>query len=171
MLFAHDNALLTDIGYPEQTDAFNYRLFGYFTNTIAHNTVTVDGAMQSRGPGVLHAFSTHGFAQVVDASCEGAYPGQVSLYRRVNVLVQVTPDQKATSSTCSMFAAAASTTMRCTARKATSPVNPVWDRRRRRAAWPGRTCLTSSSTMIPTSRTSHSAASHTQGIAEAGSSS
>jgi hypothetical protein len=92
MLFAYGNCLLTDIGYPEQTDAFNHRLSGYFTNTIAHNTVTIDGTRQRRGPSTLHAYSERGFAQVVDASCEGAYPDTTSLYRRADVLVQVTPE-------------------------------------------------------------------------------
>lgn len=92
MLFAHDNALLTEIGYPEQTDAFNHRLYGYFTNTIGHNTVVVDGRMQERGRTTLHGFSNRGFAQVADASCEAAYPNKTSLYRRANVLVQATPE-------------------------------------------------------------------------------
>jgi hypothetical protein len=92
MLFAYDNALLTDIGYPEQTDAFNHRLSGYFVNTIAHNTVTVDGSKQDRRPSTLHAYSDRGFAQVVDASCDGAYPDKVSLYRMANILVEVGPE-------------------------------------------------------------------------------
>jgi len=92
LLFAHDNALLVDIGYPEQTDRFNHRLSGYFVNTIAHNTVTVDASKQGRGPGCLHGFAKDGFAQVVDASCEGTYPDHVSLYRRANMLVEVTDE-------------------------------------------------------------------------------
>jgi hypothetical protein len=93
LLFSHDNVLLTDIGYPEQTDPFNHRLYGFFTNTVAHNTVVVDAERQVRGPGRLHALSMKGFAQVVDASCEGAYPDRVSLYRRANMLVEATPEQ------------------------------------------------------------------------------
>ena len=92
LLFSHDNALLTDIGYPEQTDPFNHRLYGFFTNTVAHNTVVVDEVRQGRGPGRLHALSMDGFAQLVEASCEGAYPDRVSLYRRANILVEVTPE-------------------------------------------------------------------------------
>ncbi len=91
LLFAFDNALLTDLGYPEQTDSFNHRRYGYFNNTIAHNTVVVDAVKQGRGPGRLHAFGSHGFAQVVDASCEGAYADRVTLYRRANVHVEVAP--------------------------------------------------------------------------------
>ena len=90
-LFSHGNALLTDIGYPEQTDAFNHRLAGFFVNTVAHNTVVVDAAKQGRGPGKLHAYEPNGFAQFVDASCGGAYSDRVSRYRRANMLVEVTP--------------------------------------------------------------------------------
>jgi len=91
LLFAHDNALLCDVGYPEQTDAFNHRRFGIWSNTIAHNTVTVDARGQDRGPGQLQAYEPNGFAQVAEASC-AAYP-QVSLYRRAVMLVQATPEQ------------------------------------------------------------------------------
>jgi len=55
--------------------------------------VVVNATRQSRGPGRLHAFQPAGFAQVVDASCEGAYSGTVSLYRRVAMLVEVSPTQ------------------------------------------------------------------------------
>ncbi len=93
LFFSHDNALLTDIGYPEQTDSFNHRLAGFFTNTVAHNTVVVDEVRQGRGPGRLHGLVTGGFAQAVDASCDGAYEGRVDLYRRANMLVEAAPGQ------------------------------------------------------------------------------
>lgn len=93
LLFGFDNALLTDFGYPEQTDSFNHRRYGYFNNTVAHNTVVVDAVKQGRGPGRLHAFESHGFAQVVDASCERAYADRVTLYRRANVHVEAAPGQ------------------------------------------------------------------------------
>lgn len=93
LFFSHGNALLNDIGYPEQTDRFNHRLHGFFTNTIAHNTVVVDAQKQNRGPGKLHGLTTKGFAQIIDASCENAYPDQVTQYRRVNMLIQATPEQ------------------------------------------------------------------------------
>jgi len=93
MLFSHGNALLTDIGYPEQTDPFNHKRYAFFNNTSAHNTVTVNARKQSRGPGKLYAYQPQGFAQVVDASCEGAYPRIVSLYRRAHMLVEVSPTQ------------------------------------------------------------------------------
>jgi hypothetical protein len=92
LLVSYDNVLLTDIGYPEQTDSFNHRLYGFFTNTVAHNTVVVDAVRQKRGPGRLHALTLDGFTQAVDASCEGAYPDQVSVYRRANMLVEATPE-------------------------------------------------------------------------------
>ena len=93
LLFSHENPLLCDVGYPEQTDGFNHKLFGFWTNTVAHNTVVVDAVRQGRGPCKLHAYEPNGFAQVVDASAEHAYSGKVSLYRRANILVEVTPPQ------------------------------------------------------------------------------
>lgn len=92
-LFSHGNALLTDFGYPEQTDAFNHRLAGYFVNTIAHNTVVVDARKQGRGKSRLYAFEPNGFAQIVDASCNDTYGDDVSLYRRSAMLVETTPTQ------------------------------------------------------------------------------
>ncbi len=91
LLFAHGNAMLTDIGYPEQTDSRNHKRFAFFSNTVAHNTVVVDARKQGRGPGRLHAYEPNGPVQVVDASCEGAYEGVVSLYRRANILVALPP--------------------------------------------------------------------------------
>ena len=93
LLFSYGNPLLADIGYPEQTDSRNHKLYAFYTNTVAHNTVVVDAGRQSRGPGKLHAFQPSGFAQVVDASCEDAYKGKVSLYRRANMLVECSPEQ------------------------------------------------------------------------------
>lgn len=90
LLFAHDNALLCDVGYPEQTDAFNHRRYGIWSNTISHNTVTVDARGQARGRGALHAYEPNGFAPVADASCDSY--DNVSLYRRAVMLVQATPE-------------------------------------------------------------------------------
>ncbi len=91
LLFSQDNALLTDIGYPEQTDSRNHKRYAFFGNTVAHNTVVVDAGKQTRGPGILYAYQPTGFAQVVDASCEGAYRNKVTLYRRANMLVELSP--------------------------------------------------------------------------------
>ncbi|NPV47659.1 MAG: hypothetical protein HPY69_11920, partial [Armatimonadetes bacterium] len=89
LLFAHDNALLTDIGYPEQTDAFNERRYGIWSNTIAHNTVTVDARRQGRGQGQVHAYEPNGFAPVTDAECHPY--DQCDLYRRASMLVEADP--------------------------------------------------------------------------------
>lgn len=89
VFFGQGNALVTDLGYPDQFDGSNPRLSGYHNNTIAHNTVTVDGRKQGRKPGSIHAYSRNKFAQVADVSCEGAYEGIVSLYRRSQMLVEV----------------------------------------------------------------------------------
>jgi len=91
LLFAHDNALLCDVGYPEQTDAFNERRTGIWNNTIAHNTVTVDARKQGRGLGKLHAYEPNGFAKVADASCHPY--AQCTLYRRASMVVEVAPGQ------------------------------------------------------------------------------
>lgn len=93
LLFAHDNALLCDVGYPEQTDAYNPRRYGIWSNTIAHNTVTVDALPQERGPTRLRAWQPTGFAQVAEASAEGAYPGRVSLYRRAVMQLELSPER------------------------------------------------------------------------------
>ncbi len=90
LLFAHQNPLLCDVGYPEQTDAFNHRRYGIWSNTIAHNTVTVDARAQERGRGRLHAWQGDAFAQVAEASC-AAYP-HLEMYRRLVMLVQSTPE-------------------------------------------------------------------------------
>jgi hypothetical protein len=92
LLFAHDNALLTDIGYPEQTDAFNERRTGIWNNTIAHNTVTVDARKQGRGLGQVRAYEPNGFAQVAEAECRPY--DQCSLYRRASMLVAAGPGQE-----------------------------------------------------------------------------
>lgn len=92
VLYAEGNLLLTDLGYPDQMDGFNPRLTGYHNNTIAHNTVTVDARKQSRKPGSIHAYCRNRFVQVADMSCEGAYEGTVSLYRRANILVEASPE-------------------------------------------------------------------------------
>jgi hypothetical protein len=95
-IYSHENALLTDIGYPEQTDAFNHKRYGYFGNTIAHNTVTVNARGQTqRAPGVLHAYQPNGFAQFVDASCD-SYGDTTDMYRRASMLVEITPTQSFT---------------------------------------------------------------------------
>lgn len=92
--YSQGNALLTDFGYPETSDKFDHRRYGFFENTVAHNTVVVDASKQDReSRGKLFAFDPTSFAKIVEASCEEAYPDKVSLYRRVNMLVEATPSQ------------------------------------------------------------------------------
>ena len=93
LLYSWDNPLLCDVGYPEQTDSFNWKLFGFWTNTTCHNTVMVDAARMGRGPAKLYAYEPNGFAQVVDASAEPAYKDKVSLFRRADIHVEVSPTQ------------------------------------------------------------------------------
>ncbi|HJN15744.1 MAG TPA: heparinase II/III family protein, partial [Armatimonadota bacterium] len=91
LLFSHGNALLTDIGYPEQTDSRNHRRAAFFDNTVAHNTVVVDARKQGRGVPKLHAYEPNGFAQIVDASTVGVYGDAVTQYRRACIHVQASP--------------------------------------------------------------------------------
>lgn len=94
LLISQENVLLTEIGYAGQTDSYNPIRFGFANNTIAHNTVVVDAVKQSRRQaGKVRAFEPNSFAQVADASCESAYPGRVTLYRRANIHMQVTDTQ------------------------------------------------------------------------------
>ncbi len=93
LLYSWDNPLLCDVGYPEQTDSFNWKLFGFWTNTTCHNTVMVDATRMGRGPAKLYAYEPNGFAQVVDASAEAAYEDKVSLFRRADIHVEVSPTQ------------------------------------------------------------------------------
>lgn len=92
LLYAWDNPLLCDIGYPEQTDAFNHQRAGIWANTSSHNTVMVDQVPQERGLGKLYAYEPNGFAQVIDASTD-SYPGKVDLYRRAAMQVALSPEQ------------------------------------------------------------------------------
>lgn len=91
LLYSWDNPLLCDVGYPEQTDAFNWKLHGFWTNTTCHNTVMVDATKMGRGRAKLHAYQPEGFAQVADASAEAAYADKVSLFRRANIHVETSP--------------------------------------------------------------------------------
>lgn len=93
LLYSWGNPLLCDVGYPEQTDNFNWKLSGFWTNTTCHNTVMVDATKMGRAPAKLHAFAANGFAQVMDASAEAAYQDKVSLFRRADIQVEVTPTQ------------------------------------------------------------------------------
>ena len=90
-IYSHRNCLLPDFGYPEAADPYDPKRYGYFSNTVAHNTVVVNAKVQMNGPTQLNAFESNGFAQIADATCNNAYPGVTSLFRRVNIHVEVTP--------------------------------------------------------------------------------
>ena len=92
-IYSHRNCLLPDFGYPEAADPFDPKRYGYFSNTVAHNTVVVNARVQMNGPTQLNAFEPNGFAQLVDATCDNAYPDVTSLFRRVNIHVEATPTQ------------------------------------------------------------------------------
>jgi len=94
VLFSQGNSLLTDFGYPETLDASDPLWPGFFANSVAHNTVVVDASKQEYNTNCkLHSFNSNGSVKIADISCEDAYPEKVSLYRRVNMLVEANPTQ------------------------------------------------------------------------------
>lgn len=86
-LFAAKQSLLPDLGYPDAANVYEAGRFTWSRNTIAHNTVTVDAAQQSKNvPGTVHLFADSPFARVLDVDANGTYP-QCSLYRRNLMMV------------------------------------------------------------------------------------
>lgn len=87
-LFANGQSMMPDLGYPDAMNEFVPEIFTWSTNTIAHNTVVVDGRRQHfNRPGILHNFADALFARSIDASAE-AYE-QASQYRRNLLMVDV----------------------------------------------------------------------------------
>ncbi|MDR1531803.1 MAG: heparinase II/III-family protein, partial [Clostridiales bacterium] len=88
-LYAFGLNLAPDLGYPVNANRNGNRI-QWSSNTIAHNTVTVDAAMQVRAPmqaDPLH-FAGGGPVQLIDADASRAYP-QTSVYRRTAVTVRI----------------------------------------------------------------------------------
>ena len=86
-LFAHNQPLLPDLGYPDAMNDFVPGIFTWSKNTIAHNTVVVDAGRQTGNiPGTLKLFADGGFARVMDVDAHGTYP-QATTYRRALVMV------------------------------------------------------------------------------------
>ncbi len=86
-LFAADQPILPDFGYPDAMNQFVPGIYTWSKNTISHNTVTVDASRQ-RGnvPGTLKLFADSDFARVLDVDAAGTYP-QAKTYRRALVMV------------------------------------------------------------------------------------
>ena len=72
-LFADGEHWLADPG----TGWYHVPELGWYRSTLAHNTVTVDGASQNPTEGTLQAFGSAGGVQAVQAVVPSAYPGVV----------------------------------------------------------------------------------------------
>lgn len=91
-LFAHGHRMAPDLGYPDFMNAFVSGIFSWSKNTISHNTLTVDRTSQrGNDPGRVFRLHDSPTVHVVDIDAPGTY-GQVSVYRRTLVLVDVAPD-------------------------------------------------------------------------------
>ncbi len=82
-LFAKDERLLPDLGYPEYMSGFHKKLAGWTGHTVSHNTVLVNERRQlSKSGGRLQLFSGSSQVQYVDVRAEEAYQGITSRYQR-----------------------------------------------------------------------------------------
>jgi hypothetical protein len=80
--------MMPDLGYPDQMNEYVSGIYSWSKNTIAHNTVVVDGRRQVQNkPGILHDFVNTSFARSMDASSQ-PYP-QATVYRRNLIMVDV----------------------------------------------------------------------------------
>lgn len=87
-LFANDQKMIPDIGYPDAMNEYVKEVYTWSFNTISHNTVVVDAQRQVNNvQGVLHDFSSSPFARSMDAS-SATYP-QTNAYRRHLMMVDV----------------------------------------------------------------------------------
>lgn len=88
-LFANGRPMMPDFGYPDAKNEFVEGIYTWSSNTIAHNTVTVDAGRQDGNvPGIVRWFATSPFARVMDVDGTGSYT-QCSTYRRGLVMVDV----------------------------------------------------------------------------------
>lgn len=90
-LYAKNHALTPDFGYPETANSQDPRRWGFFSHTMAHNTVMVNATRAEAAFGHVTTWDTGDYCQVVDAHAEGCYPGVVSRYRRTVALVDLSP--------------------------------------------------------------------------------
>jgi hypothetical protein len=92
--YGEGDTLIPDFGYPDTCDEFDPRRHGFFVNTVSHNTVMVDATRQAgQAWGRLHVYDPGSFAQLVESSCENAYPDKTSLYRRTVMLIDASPQR------------------------------------------------------------------------------
>ncbi|MBX3177263.1 MAG: heparinase II/III family protein [Candidatus Hydrogenedentes bacterium] len=88
-LFANDQVMMPDLGYPDFMNAYVPGIFSWSKNTIAHNTVTVNAQRQLvNKPGTVHLFADAGFARALDIDAAATYP-ETDTYRRRMMLIDL----------------------------------------------------------------------------------
>ncbi len=86
-VFAHGQAMMPDLGYPDGMNAMVAGVFTWSLSTISHNTVTVDAAMQPGNvAGLVELQAEGGGVRAVAVNAAGTYP-QCPVYRRTLVMV------------------------------------------------------------------------------------
>jgi hypothetical protein len=92
-LFAHGQAMMPDLGYPDAMNAMVPGIYTWSLATISHNTVTVDAAMQpGNEAGVVELQAEGGWVRAVAVSAPGTYP-QCPVYRRTLIMVDAGNDR------------------------------------------------------------------------------
>lgn len=92
-LFANDQPIMPDLGYPDAMNDFVPGIYTWSKNTISHNTVVVDAQRQKGvGPGEVKLFADSPFARVIDVDATETYP-QCSTYRRAIIQVDCGEDR------------------------------------------------------------------------------
>jgi hypothetical protein len=87
-LMAYGLDLMPDLGYPEYAIAWPTTQ-GWIKNTVAHNTVVVDGRRQAQSySGDQKVFADTPYVQLSEVDGGAVYP-QTSLYRRAAALIQI----------------------------------------------------------------------------------
>ncbi|MEA2734695.1 MAG: hypothetical protein QOE14_1146, partial [Humisphaera sp.] len=96
-LFANGLPMLPDLGYPDAMNQFVSGIYTWSQNTIAHNTVVVDGRRQfGTQAGDVKMFASGDFARGVDVEAKQTY-GQCSSYRRAMIMVDAPGDSAGNS--------------------------------------------------------------------------
>lgn len=89
-LYAFGKSLIPDFGYPETATYDDPRRWGFFSATVAHNTVVIDAQSQARYSSYrLQAYDVTPRLQRVDVSSPGVYPEKARAYRRCVALVPI----------------------------------------------------------------------------------
>jgi oligo-alginate lyase len=94
-LFAKGLDLMPDFGYPPvQFGGWESERANWYKSTFAHNTVTVNGALQPYGaaPGTTTLFASGEGFSAVGANAPGLNPGVTTRFERTAALVDVSDD-------------------------------------------------------------------------------